>query len=219
MFTDEHFHSFIKYLSPAYYVSSAKLGTGGSKRSKTEHLPSGRRLAAAGREGILEPQGSGAPRGAARTAGAPWRKPGYLQPAGVPGGTCQSGERCSVGPRGPSASQHQVGSGSGESSSPERVRRRRQPKSCSLPALRFSSRSENRPRPALRRELPQEGGGWVWGDAGGAGGRKANRRLCLHTPSCSLPPGQHPVAGIDGFIFPRRKRTNAVDNCSGTADK
>lgn len=57
---------------------------------------------------------------------------------------------------------------------------------------------KSRPPPLCSPGREQRG---VCGLVGGAGGRQANQRLCLHAPPCSLPPGQHPVAGTDGFIF------------------
>ena len=137
-------------------------------------------------------------------------------PRGAPG---ESGEDGSVGPRGRSECRTSAPSllpGQGAALSQQDPGETAQ---VHLPALRLSSCSENHPCPALQRELPQEvtatgSEGW-WGQPR----EKANQRLCPHAPECSLLPGQHPVPGMDGFIFPRRKRTNAVDNCSETADK
>lgn len=180
------------------------------------------KLAATGWKGILEPRKIvRAPRAAALRGVQPARQ---VPPCGSPA-TCSLPESRAApgrpvrgaafsGSRGAAASQHQAcsrESGSpahsdgGDSSSPSIGLR-----SASLPARKIA--------PALPCSPGREQRG-VCGLVGGARGRQANQRLCLHAPPCSLSPGQHPVAGPDGFIFPRRKRTNAVDNCSGTADK
>lgn len=103
------------------------------------------------------PPGSGAPRGAARTAGAPLRKPGYLQPAGVPSGTgaASAGSGVQWVPRGGRVSAPSLLPGERQ---PCPFRRRRQLKSIYRPALRFSSCSENRPRPALQPRKGTAGG-------------------------------------------------------------
>lgn len=149
--------------------------------------------------------------GAARKARAPLRKPSYLQPCGVPSGTRAVWGETLSGSLRLATAQHQ-----GCSRERTRLKSTCLP-SASLPAQKIT--------PALSAEgaapaRDQLGGGGVCRLGGGEKGCRANQRLCLHAPSEGAPSGgQHPSLALMVSFSPRRKRTNAVDNCSGTADK
>lgn len=207
VFTDRCFHSFIKYLFPAYYVPRAELDTKRVKLSKMHRLVA--RCPGAGLGGQVQGgkasseqeelsghQGRGAPGGSPHSDChlVESRLPAaFLHPEGLADTQGDRNDAQWVPPSWPTATSSLC---PGERASPEPGSRRRWLNSIFRASVSLVAQKTS----TLQRELP------------GERHQRPLRRLCL-------PPGQHSVMDIDGFIFLGTQRTNAVDNCSGTADK